>query len=264
MLCGLIIILSLHELLFRGWRRLLGVAVLCLTFWVIFESRSKGSLALLLPSLSFSLISLMVCKLFRTTPAVVFAVALLALYFVNDPMGKLAYRLYGDATLTGRTFIWDFINTWVSQRSWLGWGFHSYWGVPNSPHNYAPGFIKDMVSTHSGYLELKLDTGYIGYWMFMAFVFASLHVLERVRRIDAARAWVLLSLCNYVIMLNLMESIWMQMSVPLWIVYLIAAGEAARIAHSEQRHVTAAPSRRAHFTAKLDARTQKISASPKV
>jgi hypothetical protein len=37
-------------------------------------------------------------------------------------------------------------------------------------------------------LELRLDTGYVGYWLFLAFVLASLHVLERVRRIDYVRA----------------------------------------------------------------------------
>lgn len=208
----------------------------------------------MLPAVLFSALALMISKRFRTTPAVVLAVVWLASYFVDDPMGKIAYRLYEDSTITGRTFIWDFINMWVSQRSWLGWGFHSYWGVPNSPHNYAPGFIKDMVSSHSGYL------GYIGYWIFLAFVFASLHVLERVRRVDYVRAWVLLSLCSYVIMLNLIESIWME-TTALWMLYLIAVGEALRFARSERRLATPAPNHSAHHViGKPDARMRKTSA----
>jgi O-antigen ligase len=263
MLCGATIILSAHELLFRGWRRLLAIVVLCLTFWVIFESKSKGSLAFLLPAVSISALALMACKLFRTTPAIILAVIWFASYFVNDPMGRIAFRLYGDSTITGRTFIWDFINMWVSQRSWLGWGFHSYWGVPNSPHNYAPGFVKDMISSHSGYLELKLGTGYVGYLIFMAFVLASLHVLERVRKLDYIRAWVLLSMCSYVIMLNLIESIWME-TTALWMLYLVVVGETLRFAHSERR-VAPAPSHGArHGIAKPAARMRSIGDAPKV
>jgi len=247
MLCGATIILSVYELLFRGWRRFFAVIVLCLTVWVIFESRSKGSLAFLLPALSFSAVALMICKWLRTTPAVLLAATMLVLYFVNDPLQKVAHRLYGDGTITGRTFIWDFINMWISQRPWLGWGFHSYWGVPNSPHNYAPGFIKDMISAHSGYMELKLDTGYVGYWIFLAFILASLHVLERVRKIDFARAWILLSLCSYVIMMNLIESIWMEM-IAIWMLYLIAVAEALRIARSERPAVAPVARQSAHHT----------------
>lgn len=244
MFCGITIILSIHELLFRGWRRAFAVAVLCLTLWVIFESKSKGSVAFLLPALSLSALALIACKLLRTTPAVILAGMMLASYFVSNPLQKLAYRLYGDPTITGRTFIWDFIERWVSQRSWLGWGFHSYWNVPNSPHNFAPGFIKDMISAHSGYLELKLDTGYVGYWIFLAFIFASLHVLERVRKIDYLRAWILLSLFSYVIIMNLIESIWME-TTAIWILYLIAVGEALRFTHSERR--SPAPSQSAPY-----------------
>jgi hypothetical protein len=38
--------------------------------------------------------------------------------------------------------------------------------------------------------------------------------------VDYVRAWVLLSLCSYVIVLNLIESIWME-TTAVWILYLI-------------------------------------------
>jgi exopolysaccharide production protein ExoQ len=243
MLCGATIILAMHELLFRGWRRVFAVLSMCLTVWVIVASQSKGSTAFLLMAVTFSGFILVACKYLRTTPAFVLAGAVLAFgvfsRFVSDPVGRIAFKLYGDATLTGRTTIWEFINYQISHRSWFGYGFHSYWGVPDSPHNQAPGFVKDMVSTHSGYLDVKLDTGHIGYWIFLAFVYASLHVLGRVRSIDPTRAWVLLSLSMYVLLLNLIESIWTYI-IPLWVLYLIVVGESVRLSRSQNVTATTA------------------------
>ncbi len=230
-LCGVTLVLSAFGLALPGWRRLLAILILGLALWVVTQSQSKIATALLIPAFAISLVALVICRIVRTTPAVLLALFLLATYFVHDPLGRIAYRLYGDSTITGRVFIWEFINMWVSQRSWLGWGFHSYWGVPNSPHNYAWGFIKDMISTHSGYLDLKLDTGHVGYWLFMAFIFATLHVFDRARRVNFLQTWFLLSVCLYVMMLNLTETIWVQ-TTPVWLVFLAAVGEMLALARS--------------------------------
>jgi O-antigen ligase len=240
MLCGATLILSTHELFYRGWRRWLAAASICLTIWVIIESQSKGSLAFLLVAATFALGTLVACKLLRTSPAFVVGgcvVGFEALSYVwSDPIRRIAWIIYGDPTITGRTFIWDFINYQVSHRGWFGWGYHSYWGVPNSPHDQAPGFIKDMISSHSGYLELRLDTGAIGYWIFLAFVYASLHFIEYVRRKDPIRAWMFLAISMYIILLNLLESVWLQM-IPLWMLYLIVVGEVVRSSRSDNAGV---------------------------
>src|SRR6266446_4013711 len=48
------IILSSHELLHRGWRRLVGLIAMGLGFWLIFESQSKSVLALSLVAIPCS------------------------------------------------------------------------------------------------------------------------------------------------------------------------------------------------------------------
>lgn len=236
MLCGAAIILAAHELFFSGWRRWLAAISIFLTFWVIFESQSKGSLALLGVATSLAVFILVASKLFRTSPAFVVGGMVLGFEvlsrFWSDPIRRIAWILYGDPTVTGRTYIWDFIDYQISHRGWLGWGFHSYWNVPDSPHNQAPGFIKDMISSHSGYLELRLETGSIGYWIFLGFVYALLHYIEQVRRKDLIRAWVLLALSMYVVLINLLESVWLQL-IPLWMLYLVVVGETVRFSRSE-------------------------------
>jgi len=170
---------------------------------------------------------LLLCAKTRLTPAFIVAAVVVASTVVSNPIERLGYRLYGDVTLTGRTGIWGFVNFQISHRPWFGWGFHSYYFVPNSPQLEAPGYIRDMPSSHSGYLELKLETGRIGYWIFLAFIYSSLHLLERVRRIDPVRAWCYLSIELFAVMSNLLDSSWLILT-HFWLLYLIVVAESVR------------------------------------
>jgi O-antigen ligase len=226
-LSALGIILSSHELLHRGWRRLAGLITIGLGFWLVFESESKSALALALVAILCSGPILLLCKKTRLTPAFIVAAVVVASMFVSNPIERLGYRLYGDATLTGRTAIWGFTNYQISQKPWFGWGFHSYYFVPNSPQDRAPGYIRNMPSSHSGYLELKLETGRIGYWIFLIFIYSSLHLLERVRRIDQVRAWYLLSVQLFAVLINLVDSNWLELTT-FWLLYLLVVAETVR------------------------------------
>jgi O-antigen ligase len=250
------ITLSSHELLHRGWRRLLAVVAIVLGFWLVFESQSKSALALALIAIPSAGVILLLCKKTRLTPAYVVAAVVVASMFVSNPIPRIGYRLYGDSTLTGRTGIWEFINYQISHKAWFGWGFQSYYAVPNSPHQAAPGYIKDMPSSHSGYLELKLETGRIGYWIFLVFIFSSLHLLERVRRKDPVRAWCFLSFELLALMINLLDSHWLTLT-HTWLLYLIVVAESVRYSFpstsvspapaAAMQGVRVAPSRRAQF-----------------
>ena len=84
-----------------------------------------------------------------------------------------------------------------------------------------------MPSSHSGYLELKLETGRIGYWIFLVFIYSSLHLLERVRRIDPVRAWGFLSIELFAVLSNLLDSSWLILT-HFWLLYLIVVAESVR------------------------------------
>jgi exopolysaccharide production protein ExoQ len=221
------IILSSHELLFGGWRRVLAVISICLAVWLVFESQSKSALAFALVSIVCSWLMLLICKKTRLTPALIVAAVVVASMFVSNPIERIGYRLYGDVTLTGRTGIWDFANYRISQKPWFGWGFHSYYFVPNSPQNEAPGYIRDMPSSHSGYLELQLETGRIGYWIFLVFIYSSLHLLERVRRKDPLLAWCFLSVELLALLNNLLDSNFVVLE-HFWLLHLIVVAESVR------------------------------------
>jgi hypothetical protein len=84
-----------------------------------------------------------------------------------------------------------------------------------------------MPSSHSGYLELKLETGRIGYWIFLVFIYSSLHLLERVRRKDPLRAWCFLSIELFAVLINLTDSSWLTLT-HFWLLYLIVVAESIR------------------------------------
>jgi O-antigen ligase len=227
LLAAIGIILSSYEFLQGGWRRLVALTTMGLGFWLVFESESKSALAFALVALVCSWLILLACKVTRLTPAFIIAAVVIASVFVSNPIERLGYRLYGDATLTGRTGIWAFIDYQISHKPWFGWGFHSYYFVPNSPHEQASGYIRQMPSSHSGFLELKLETGRIGYWIFLVFIYSSLHLLERVRRIDPVRAWFYLSIELFAVLINLLDSVWLTLT-HFWMLYLIVVAESIR------------------------------------
>jgi exopolysaccharide production protein ExoQ len=233
LLCAVGIVLSSYELFQPGWRRIVAIIALGLGIWLIFASESKSALALSVVAVTCSGPILLLGKKTRLTPAFVVAVVAIASIFVANPAERLGYKLYGDATLTGRTGIWNFIGMQISQKPWMGWGFHSYFFVPNSPQNQAPGYIREMPSSHSGYLEVQLDTGRVGYWIFLIFVYSSLHVLERVRRRDPWRAWLFLSFELFAVMVNLLDSNWLAIT-HFWLLNLIVVAESVRLSWSSE------------------------------
>ena len=163
------------------------------------------------------------------------------------------------STLTGRTGIWGFIEYQISHKPWLGWGFHSYYFVPNSPQKEAPGYIREMPSSHSGYLELKLETGRIGYWIFLVVIYSSLHLLEWVRRKDPALAWCFLSFELLAVLINLTDSNWLTIT-HFWLLYLIVVAVSVRYLWPSWKASSASlgPIRQVQVSrARLAARTQR-------
>ena len=170
----------------------------------------------------------------RLSPAII--LSSIPLFYIllssisNFNVDRLSYMIYGDATLTGRTLIWDFANSEIAQRPFFGWGYQSFWQVgPDAPSVVdAPGFIKMMPNGHNGYYDTTLELGYIGYYLFVIFLLATLHAIGRVVHRDATRAWLLLSLALYVLCFNCLESLWMRGFEFLWVIFLIVAAEIGR------------------------------------
>ena len=154
-------LLALHEVGQPGWRRLAGAVVLVLAAALVYLSDSKTALGLATASPILAWLTLVVRKATRLSPAIILMVLPLSYFAVSSVshvnLNYLAYIIYGDSTLTGRTLIWDFATYEIGRRPILGWGYQSFWLVPNSPSVAdAPGWVSMMPNAHNGYYDALL------------------------------------------------------------------------------------------------------------
>jgi O-antigen ligase len=92
----------------------------------------------------------------------------------------------------------------------------------------APGWVKMMPNSHNGYYDTMLELGYVGLTLLLIFLVTTLHVIGRVAERDSKRAWLLLSVALFIILYNLLETLWFRAFDILWVVFVIVAAEAAR------------------------------------
>ena len=239
------LLLSLHEILYPKLRRIFGIIVVMIAALLLFFANSKTALGLAFLVPCFAGVILAARRLMRISPAILLLSIFLCYVVVSGLSGfnmdRVSYWIYGDPTFTGRTLIWDFANYEIGRRPLLGWGYQSFWLVgPDAPSIVdAPGWIKTMPNAHNGYVDTKLELGYVGLALLVSFIIATLHAIGRVADCDPARAWLLLSLALYVICHNFLESLWMRGFEVFWVLFVIVAVEAGRY---WQRSPSARPS----------------------
>jgi O-antigen ligase len=228
------LLLSIHEVLYRGFRRVLGIIIAVMSIALLILSSSKTALGLALVAPLLAGVTLVFGRTFRTSMAFIPVSIALGYFLVSALTGvgtdRIAYLLTGDSSFTGRTIIWAFANGEIA-RSWLlGWGYQCFWLVgPDAPSIVdAPGWVKMMPNSHNGYYDTMLELGYVGLTLLLIFLVTTLHVIGRVAERDSKRAWLLLSVALFIILYNLLETLWFRAFDMLWVVFVIVAAEAAR------------------------------------
>ncbi len=244
------LLLAVHEALYPGRRRIIGIIFAILSVSLVLFSNSKTSLALALLVPALAALLLILQRATGISPAV-FPIALVAGYFVLSAVSgyqinRLSYYLYGDSTFSGRETIWDYVFSEIQRRPFFGWGYQSFWLVgPDGPSIVnAPGWVKFMPNAHNGYYDTILETGYVGLIVLLAFIVSTLHSIGRVSKLNPRRGWVLLSLAFFVIIYNCLESLWVRGFEFLWVIFLIVAADAARYQQIARRDGRAPQARR--------------------
>lgn len=227
------LLLSLYELRQRGWRRVFAAVLALTAISLIWLSDSKTAFGLALVCPLLAALTLLVRKVTRLSPALILlsiplCYALASSLSKSDIVGRISYILYHDSTLTGRTIIWEFAQTEVERSPLIGWGYRSFWLVPNSPAFDAPGWVKMMPNGHNGYVDTKLELGYIGLAFLVVFIISTLHAVGKVADRDPRRAQLVLSLALFIILYNFFESLWMRGFEFMWVVFIIVAAEIGR------------------------------------
>jgi O-antigen ligase len=231
---GIALLLALHEMLYPRIRRLSGIIIVGVAALLLLWSDSKTAFGLALLSPVLAGLILIFRKATRASPAIAFVAALIcyagASSFYDFDMTSISNMLYNDPTLTGRTYIWNFVFSEIAHSPVFGWGYQSFWLVGSDAPSVveAPSWVANMPNAHNGYYDTILELGYVGFGLLILFILTTLHLLVRVADRDLRRAWLLLSIALYVILYNCLETAWMHGSEPLWVVFVIVAAEIGR------------------------------------
>jgi exopolysaccharide production protein ExoQ len=152
------------------------------------------------------------------------AVASLNLAGVLELLGR-------DATLTGRTELWDLLLAAVGERPWLGYGYGAFWETTATSRAIWESIQWNPGSAHNGYVELLLGLGVVGPIVIMCSVLVSLKtaVVALIKgRFLEAKWSILVTLALLVQDFN--ESTILQQNEILWVFYLTGAIYAHRAA----------------------------------
>ena len=235
------LLLSIHELLYPGYRRALGSVVAAVAIALLFLSSSKTALGLVILAPFLAGLTLVLARTMRLSTAAILVSIVLGYIVVANLTGftteRLAYILTGDSSFTGRTTIWNFAETEIARSPIVGWGYQSFWLAGSDAPSIvdAPGWVKLMPNAHNGYYDTMLELGYVGLTLLLIFLIATLHVIGRVAQRDNKRAWLLLSVALFIVIYNLLETLWLRAFDMSWVVFVIVAVDAARYWQSSLR-----------------------------
>jgi exopolysaccharide production protein ExoQ len=228
------LLLSIHELLYPGHRRALGSVIAAIAIALLFLSNSKTALGLVILAPLLAGLALVLARTIRLSTATILVSIVLGYVVVSSLTGftteRLAFILTGDSSFTGRTTIWYFAESEIARSPLLGWGYQSFWLAGSDAPSVldAPGWVKNMPNAHNGYYDTMLELGYVGLAFLLIFLISTLHVIGRVAERDNKRAWLLLSVALFIVIYNLLETLWLRAFDMSWVVFVIVAVDAAR------------------------------------
>lgn len=182
---------------------------------VLSISKTATALAVVAPASAIALYSLShLLKLSVLSVCVVLAGLSGAIYLiVNQTTGNniddLLLVIFGDVTFTGRTGVWAFIQSHISDAPYLGHGYRGFWGIGfDSPkHSSENLFVRITGSSHSGYLDTFLDLGAAGLALLMAYILGVVRLCGRFSLRSPGTSMLYLSVVLFILGRNTMESI---------------------------------------------------------
>lgn len=235
-LLGLGMVLSILVSIFLGTyrrRHRAGCLILfMLSVVMLFQSDSKTSMAVLvgtlmcLPLLRFAASGSGPASLLVLFTVVALSIILPNLYSVYSSVVDALGR---DVTLTGRTEIWEAVRVMIAKRPMLGYGYEAFWARPDGPSTnviYRVGWR--LTHAHNGYLQLWLDLGFFGIFLFLSsFVMAWISAYRSLRTVKSFMGAFPVAFLTLMFAYNLSETALLETSI-WWVIYVAMASLRAR------------------------------------
>ncbi len=195
-------------------RRAASMLAIAVAFFALFQSRSKTALGLTFIAPIIGLYFYFLCRTCRipliyALPATIVAAVCCYVIFSGTTgiqSGDIFFWLFNDETFSGRTLIWQYVWEKIQERPWLGYGFEGFWDIgPTSPKFKTQNFIARMPHAHNGYLEVMLETGVIGFGLFMLFLSIVIRVIGRMSTNSNMMFLFFLTMLSYILLNETME-----------------------------------------------------------
>jgi O-antigen ligase len=149
-------------------------------FSLLFLYQSDSAAALIVTIFLHGIIflALMLIKFRKKIHSYHYVILIIALIFASvilymniDYFFQLFNR---NSTLTGRIPMWSHLfGTYFSQRPFGGYGFNAFWYVHSHrvAMQHAAGYPDPIVIADNGFIDILINTGYIGLFLFSIFYF---------------------------------------------------------------------------------------------
>jgi len=205
----------------RGWFWL-PLAALC--FLLVLLSTSKTALLACLLAIGI----FMFVRLYRRYPFLrlilvysLFAVIIGFLALMATIPDVMLGLIGKDATLTGRTDIWDALFRSVKEKPLLGYGYGVYWLDPLGPSYYVRLSLQwGVPSAHNGWIETWLSVGVIGVGLFaLLYAWTFILAVMRLRRGGTETYWALMMTLTFLVF-SLSESSVLQQNDLSWVIFV--------------------------------------------
>jgi exopolysaccharide production protein ExoQ len=220
------------------------IVLLLMGVYLLDKSQSKTSLVCLIIGLALIfrggfLASNKIINRMILYAALALPVILLVSQSFTDVFSPILGVLGRDATLTGRTNIWQHITS-TTVNPIVGAGYWNFWyGLGGRAIQSAMNW--DVPNAHNGYLEIYLDGGYIG--LVLLFLILIVHGDKLVARINRSSRYfkVKFALLIVAIIINLTESYFARLSL-IWFTTLMVLIDftPVQVAETARSAVTAA------------------------
>jgi O-antigen ligase len=216
---------------FFSWlrrQRWIDVALCAAAVGFVVMTRSKSSLGLMplavLAGLTYRYAWRRGLDRIIVAVAGILAVLALATFLLADA-DAIARMLEDPTEFTGRAAIWQAELGFVADHPLLGSGFGTFadTGSLSPLHNYVAGsWVEAVAHGHSGYLELLVTIGGVGFGLAVAALIA-LPALRFWRRDDSDLdvKSMLLALFVFLVLHNFMESDFLEGDAPAWVAFLL-------------------------------------------
>jgi O-antigen ligase len=135
-------------------------------------------------------------------------VGLLCLTFIESLVPIVTSTLGRDESFTGRTDIWRLVINAASRKPLLGYGYGAFYGLQSEKIG--------QTSSHSGYLDVYLETGIVGIVLLFSFLWE--YYCKALREFRDSRDWGLFGICILIMSLlhNFTEGNFLGASSYLW------------------------------------------------